>query len=47
MAGKRGNGEGLLYKRAPDGRWLGAVQLGYDANGRPQRKTVSASARSE
>jgi integrase len=35
------NGEGGLYQRA-DGRWFGAVVLGYNDAGRPNRKTVSA-----
>lgn len=47
MAGRRGNGEGSVYQRASDGRWLGAVLLGYDADGRPRRRTVSARTRSE
>ena len=47
MAGRRGNGEGAVYQRASDGRWLGAVVVGYDPEGRPRRKTVSARTRSE
>ncbi len=42
MAGKRLNGEGSIYQRTSDGRWVGAVSLGYDQKGRPIRKTVSA-----
>jgi integrase len=42
MAGKRLNGEGSIYQRASDGRWVGAISLGYDAKGKPLRKTVSA-----
>jgi len=41
MAGRRMNGEGGLYQRA-DGRWFGAVVLGYAEAARPRRKTVSA-----
>lgn len=47
MAGKRGNGEGTIYQRASDGRWLGVLQVGYGPTGRPIRKTVSATTRSE
>ncbi|HUZ08699.1 MAG TPA: tyrosine-type recombinase/integrase [Acidimicrobiales bacterium] len=46
MAGRRMNGEGGLYQRA-DGRWFGAVVLGYDESGRPRRKTVSARTKEE
>ncbi len=47
MAGKRGNGEGTIYQRASDGRWLGVVVAGYTPEGRPIRKTVSARTRAE
>ena len=47
MAGKRGNGEGTVYRRASDGRWLGVVVTGYTPEGRPIRKTVSARTRAE
>ncbi len=40
------NGEGGLYQRS-DGRWFGAVVLGYDASGKPKRKTVSAKTKAE
>lgn len=45
MGGRRGNGEGSVYQRASDGRWLGVATLGYDDKGRPRRKTVSATTR--
>ena len=41
------NGEGSLYQRASDGRWIGAVTIGYDARGRLRRKTVSGKTRVE
>ena len=47
MAGSRGNGEGSIYQRSSDGRWLGVLTLGYGPNGRLKRKTVSAKTRSE
>ena len=47
MAGRRMNGEGSLYRRASDGRWVGAITTGYDATGRAVRKTVSAKTKAE
>jgi integrase len=47
MAGSRGNGEGSIYQRSSDGRWLGVLSLGYGPDGRPLRKTVSAKTRGE
>lgn len=47
MAGFRGNGEGSIYQRSSDGRWLGAVTIGQDGTGRVVRKVVSAKTRSE
>ena len=47
MSGRAANGEGSLYQRTSDGRWVGAVFLGYDATGRPLRKTVGAKTRAE
>ena len=45
MARRRGNGEGSIYQRASDGRWLASVTLGYDIEGRTVRKVVSAKTR--
>ncbi len=36
---KRANGEGTIYQRK-DGRWAGAVTIGYDENGKQIKKTV-------
>lgn len=47
MAGQRANGEGSVYQRASDKRWLGAATIGYDTNGRLKRKLVSAKTRTE
>lgn len=47
MPAQRANGEGSIYQRASDKRWLGAVTVGVDANGRPKRKIVSAKSRAE
>ena len=38
MAGRRMNGEGSVYQRTSDGRWVGAVTLGYTATGTMRRK---------
>jgi len=45
MTGKRGNGEGSIYQQARDGRWVGSVVVGFNAMGRPIRRTVSATTR--
>lgn len=45
MAGKRGNGEGSIFKRA-DGRWCAQVDLGY-VNGKRKRKYLYAETRTE
>ena len=47
MASFRGNGEGSIYQRASDGRWLGAISVGRDDRGRLLRKVVSAKTRGE
>jgi integrase len=47
MAAHRGNGEGSIYQRSTDKRWIGAITIGYNANGRQQRKIVSARTRAE
>lgn len=36
---KRAAGEGLIYRRASDGKWVGAIHLGY-ADGKRRRKVV-------
>lgn len=41
MANRRHKGEGSIYQRKSDGRWIGSVDLGY-MNGRRVRRTVSA-----
>jgi len=47
VAQKRGNGEGSVYQRAVDGRWIGSVAIGVNGSGRPIRRTVSAATRRE
>src|ERR1035438_4407735 len=45
MAKRRANHEGSIYQRNSDGRWIGAIRMGYGPNGRPLRKYVSANTR--
>lgn len=45
--GKRGNGEASIYRRASDGRWVGAIHVGYGPEGRPARKVVYGATRAE
>jgi len=47
MGGRASNGEGSLYHRKSDGRWVGAVFIGYDHRGKARRKTVSAKTRAD
>ena len=47
VASSRANGEGSIYQRSSDGRWLGVLTLGYSSNGRLIRKTVPAKTMSE
>jgi integrase len=42
MTKRRDKGSGSVYQRASDGRWVGTIDLGYDARGKRRRKTVSA-----
>ena len=47
MAGRRMNGEGSVYQRTSDGRWVGAVTVRYTATGTMRRKTVTAKTKAE
>ncbi|GEM85954.1 tyrosine-type recombinase/integrase [Meiothermus granaticius] len=47
MPKKRGNHEGTVYKRESDGKWVGAVTLGHNAQGNPKRKAVYGATRAE
>src|SRR5438105_463577 len=40
MRPKRGHGEGTIYQRVSDGRWVGSIMLGRKADGRPDRPKV-------
>ncbi|HEV8176862.1 MAG: site-specific integrase [Propionibacteriales bacterium] len=39
MSGRRGHGEGSIYRRASDGRWVGVLDLGW-SGGKRRRRTV-------
>lgn len=47
MAYKRGNGEGSIYKRKRDGRWVAVLPLGWKSNGTLDRKEFVRSTRGE
>ena len=47
MAHKRGNGEGSIYRRGVDGRWVGSIVIGFTSSGQQRRRTVSAATRRE
>jgi hypothetical protein len=46
MTRRRGAGEGTITRRA-DGRWVGAVQIGTDENGKRLRRWVYGLTRGE
>lgn len=46
MKGRRGAGEGSVYQRASDGRWLAVLDLGW-RDGKRRRTTVSAKTKTE
>lgn len=39
--GRRANGEGSIFRRSSDGRWVTQLTVGYKANGKPDRKTLT------
>ena len=48
MAGRRGHGEGSVFRRDADGKWLAVLELGRDPRtGRRIRRTVTAPTRRE
>ena len=44
---KRANGDGGIYRRASDGRWVGTLDLGRDANGKRRRHVFYGQLRRE
>ena len=47
VAKRRANQEGSIYQRSSDGRWIGAMRMGYGPDGKPLRQYVPASSRGE
>jgi len=47
MSKRRANGEGGIYRRNSDGRWVGTIDLGQDANGQRRRHVVYGQLRRE
>lgn len=43
---RRGHGEGSIYQRESDGRWLAVIELGW-IDGKRKRKTITAKTRAE
>ncbi len=46
MSKRRGNGEGAIYQRESDGKWVATVDLGW-VNGKRKRKVVYGKTRKE
>ena len=45
---RRGRGEASIYQRKSDGRWVGAIVVGYNAEtGKPRRKVVYGKTKEE
>lgn len=44
---RRQAGEGSIYQRKRDGRWVGSVTIGYDENGTQKKKSVYSNSRAE
>jgi hypothetical protein len=44
---KRGHGEGSIYRRTSDGRWVGTIMLGRLPDGRADRPKVTGATRGE
>jgi integrase len=44
---RRGRGEGGIYQRESDGRWVGTVSLGYAESGKRKRRTVYGDTKQE
>jgi integrase len=44
---RRGNGEGSIYQSEKDGRWIAMLSIGYDGNGKRQRKAIYGQTKKE
>ena len=42
---RRGSGEGGIFQRESDGRWVATVELGKGSNGKRLRKTMYGSSK--
>ena len=47
MTSRRGKGEGSIYQRASDGKWVGMIDLGYGPDGKRKRKPIYGKTRKE
>ncbi len=47
MSRRRGNGDGGVYRRASDGRWVAVLDLGHDGTGQRRRKVLYGATRRE
>lgn len=47
MGSRRGHGEGSIYQRESDGRWVANVNLGYGPDGKRKRKVLYGKTRKE
>jgi len=47
MAKKRARGEGSIYKRQSDKRWVGKAQIGFNIDGTPKYKVVYGNSQKE
>jgi hypothetical protein len=47
MAKRRGHGEGAIYKRLCDGRWVGSITVGRTPQGKQKRRIVYGSTKQE
>ena len=44
---KRSRGEGSIFQRKSDGKWVGSITIGYDDKGRQKKKVVYGNSRME
>jgi integrase len=47
MSSRRGKGEGSIYQRASDGKWVGMVNLGYGPDGKRKRRPIYGKTRKD
>lgn len=44
---RRANGEGSIYQRSSDGRWVGCITISYDEKGNQKKKSVYGNSQTE